>query len=371
MDSKNATSPLLLSPRELLLAELNGALSQWQHGRDHSAIGPRVARDLLAHWSGLRRLSGDPVGDERATHLDELVRSSITELGERMMPLGKGFGATWRRGADELSRTWDNASVEDHDDVAWTAQLLFEELDRLQLAVWTLNELLPGDSPLRPALVAIREEAAEAEHFLDDRPELFLDRVDELSEVLSTGRRNLDQEYPELWATLLKYRRIEEEQEAVEARPPLARLLSTAASVRRPSIRPGQECVTDSSQHAASVEFAQAAGPGNVDPLQKLAVADPPAHLSDYRRAWAHFLACCYQRTPPAAAWLKLFLEAIAANGTFSDDWSERARRVQGLLQQPDQMPGGLKAFSLEPRPLHSRDDLLRWLQELLGPDSL
>jgi len=368
MNSKVSMPPLLLSPRQLLLAELNGTLSQWEHGHDHPVIGPTTARDLLAHWAGLRRLAGDPLGDERGARLDQLVHSAVMELAERMLPLGAGFAAAWRHRAEELSITWDSARLEDHDDIAWSAQLLFEDLDRLQLAIWTLGELLPVVSPMRPVLEQFATQTAEAERFLIERPDLFIDRVAEFAEALSATRPNLEEECPELWATLLKHRRIEEEQESVETG--LAPLQLFAAAAR---FQCALGCVVTAGEpnvaHAADVEYAQAAGAGNGDAiLHRLATDNPAACRGDYRRLWARFLACCHEGTTPAADCLRLFLEATAAAGAeLSGDWKERVQRVQGLCQQRDWEDHyeGTGVFLLEPRRLHTEGDLVRWLHEL------
>jgi hypothetical protein len=186
---------------------------------------PEEARAVLAAWAGLRRLQmGEPDPDE------ERLKALVNDDGARLARLaceGILFDAdAWLGRAAELDRAWDEG--EEAEELDWQTHQLLEQLDHAALNLWALGRLGAPEEAGR--LTTARKAVARAEGFLAARPDLFLSLASDATAVISAARPGLEDDEPELWETLLKYRRIEEARDELETPPERDALLGQAVT---------------------------------------------------------------------------------------------------------------------------------------------
>jgi hypothetical protein len=326
----NERAPVPLSPRDLLTGELPGLLWYWT-----SSSTPEAARALLAAWAGLQRLERTgPDPDE-----DRLNALVLEEAARLVHAAGEGTifdTEDWLRRAEELDRAQDTGS-EDADELHWQAHDLFERLDRADLALWSL-EKLGGPDQNADRLASARSALGQADAYLTSRTDLFLALALDVADVLSAIPMDLDEREPELWATLLRHRRIEEAQDDLEASPDRATLLASARSERVGTVRPASQAQARVTPDDRSPLLMQAAGTGPETgaPLHHLARASPmEAPTTDPGLALAHFLAATWLNTGLQESWRRAFLELEVP--------SEERRRLADLLACLQDLAGKCK----------------------------
>jgi hypothetical protein len=359
------TSPKApLSPRQLVLAEVPGALSLWQEAGGDAALGPAAALDLLATWAGLRRLAGDPLAGSGCQELDRAVRRDTVALAAQLTRLP--FPGDWQERLGHLARTpaLDAETTEAQADEAFS---LFNRLDRLQLALAACEVLLPAAD--RAVLDRLRTATAEAEGSLCDEIDVFALLADEAAALLADYRDDLDDPDP-LWLSLLKHRRV------VEARDRLHSLPSVEQMLTPPLVRP-TVCLSPPtpSNAGAALEYQVAASgsavAGDRDRILERWADERPEddRSADFRRAWDHFLAALFiGNGDNAERWWNEFVR-LTQGVRLEPTWAARKERARQVRQEYDwrNRHRDEKAFELEPqpnRPLHREDferRLHRW----------
>ncbi len=215
----------------------------------------------------------------------------------------------------------------------------------LSLAVPVCGDLIRQDPDLSRALAKARCRAAEIDEALLERPDVIGLAASVMDGLKRTIKSDIDWK-SHWWFSAGKELDVDVEKEW--------KLLTTV--VGPPEV------------------LARAAGSGQLtDPLIDQLASQSPSEVAtvDHRKAWAHFLASAYEGTDPSQ-WLGTFLSLIESAGPLSDDWAKRKHMAEGLAQDRDwkRRYTGEGAFKLDPRPLSSENDLLRWLKELLAPPS-
>jgi hypothetical protein len=213
---RESDRPLPLTPRELLTSRLPALLGSWER-----APTPETAQALLAVWAGLRRLAAGKA-DRDEDRLQAMVREDAPRLtglacAEPLFDLDD-----WLLCAEYLDRAWDKGE-EEAEELDWQTHELFERLDRAGLTLWAVQELAgPGADVEGQATARL----VRAEEFLAERVDLFVCLATDVAAVLSSLRPGLEEE-PQLWETVLKHRRIEEERDELAAVPGRAALLAS------------------------------------------------------------------------------------------------------------------------------------------------
>lgn len=215
----------------------------------------------------------------------------------------------------------------------------------LSLAVPVCGDLIRQDPDLSQALAEARCRAAEIDEPLLERPDVTVFAASAIDGLKGTIKSDIDWK-SHWWFSAGKELDVDVEKEW--------ELLTRVVG--------------------PPVVLARAAGYGQLaDPLIDQLASQSPSELAtdDHRKAWAHFLASAYEGTDPSE-WLGTFLSLIESAGPLSDDWAKRKHKAKGLAQDRDwkRRYTGESAFQLDPRPLSSESDLLRWLNELLAPPS-
>ncbi len=323
--------------------------------------GPAAARDLVAIWAGLRRLSGKEVREAQA-RLDEVVAADAGALAVALTALV--FRADeWRRRVDELDLAWDAGDI-DEEELDWQTYLLFEELDQTSLACWFLsNQVGDRSEPVE----RIAREVDQANAHLTDKAIVFLSLGTDAVAVLSDSQPDLESSDLSLWRTLLKHARIEAARDEVERRPDRAQLVTAIGGEK-------QEWTTrlpaEAASRAAELQYAQAASGPAADPLfRELGRASPediPA--ADYRSASARFLASTAQGTSVREAWRDRFL-TLAREQPLDEEWLIRLYRAENLAGERDWQRHfqNVQVLQLEPRPFTGLTDLAGWVRALVG----
>jgi hypothetical protein len=210
----------------LLTSRLPALLGSWER-----APSAETAQALLAIWGGLRRLAEEKA-DPDEERLKVLVRDDAIRL-TRLACVKPLFDLDdWLQRAESLDRAWDEGA-EEAEELDWQTQGLFERLDRAALMLWAVQELA-GPSADAECLAAARR-LAKAEEFLAERVDLFVCLATDVAAVLSSLRPGLEEE-TQLWETVLKHRRIEEERDELATPPGRAALLASVRLAAAPAV---------------------------------------------------------------------------------------------------------------------------------------
>ncbi len=350
--------PTPLSPRELLLGELPGAMSLWER-----APAPHAAQTVLALWAGLQRLAKiDP--DPARDRLDDLVRAEAARLVRLASQETVLDVDDWLRQGKDLDRAWE-AGDDEAEEIDWRTHQLFERLDRAALTVCAVGMLDSTDADA-DGLAAASDALARADSFLAERTDLFLCLATDVAAVLSAVRPGLEGQQPELWDTLLRHRRVEDARDQMEA--PLDRtawLRSAHSAVSR--VRPS-ESVGISAENKPGGTKMKGWFSGSVPvPVWAAALAACLVVTS-----WIAIWGVAHQTVASPWGWNKpdafpqdlargAYLDRIAAG---AEEWVSQPQKNEAELADriAEFRRGCTKLLYAEHRPLTDRDKA--WLRE-------
>jgi hypothetical protein len=217
MDSQvKEHKPSLQGPHAMLLRRLHELVSLWDRGGERQAPDPDTARELVATWSALNRLSLAEDASDFCYSVDlRIIRAFMPLFCEAVM--AHEFDAdSWQQEMRQLEKDWDERAG-DVDILAQRTRQAFEQLDRTQLFAWFAATCAPYDHvQVQKWLASASQRCEVAEAFLDGHPDLFLCLASELVAVVNASRPLMDEEDELLWETLRKHNWIEEVREVID-----------------------------------------------------------------------------------------------------------------------------------------------------------
>ncbi len=221
-----------LTPQELLLSRLPGLSSLWSHDRDGGTGAYRTAQDLVAAWSGLQRLRSAQPSSETLRRVDDVIRDDAGLLLDAIFS-DEFDRERWLREMEKIDTEWELGRLE-ADELEWRTREAFDALDRTELFAWFAAHRAAPDARIQAWLESSRERCEGAEHFIAERPELFLCLASDMAAVIASSRPGLEESDPRLWETLGKHRRIEEARDEVELISSRHALLAGVPRGRKP-----------------------------------------------------------------------------------------------------------------------------------------
>ena len=358
--------------QSLVEGEVNALVTFWPDICDDDTISSDVAFDLLAIWAHLRRFD--------VASLDEFLGESLTALLSRDKDaiidaaMRNPFPVDWAEVADRIDETWDQ--VTDDDDIANLEDAInehFESLDRASLVAYAVGKLDAARTD-NDRLEKLVDTVELGEEYLADHPDVFLPAAVMASSMLDSYRHDLHEADEQLWETTLKHRSLQELIDEQQNPCQLPKIDSD--TVDSPDADPPNTVLPAShSRETAfqSTDYATAAGEKQpfdvvIDELADESVQE--SGTSDYRIAWAHFLAAMYRGTPDRDDWRIEFLSLTSTETERSLDskWRERIANAKKIVaRNPDwkRQYKGNKVFKLEPEILKNELELRRFLHEL------
>lgn len=318
---------------------------------------PEAAYHALAHAGMLERLVDRRPGSGLEQLLDlpqeeraRLVRDACEFAADFAVPRHfERFFAQDVLDTDELAEIEGALIQRDEFDAA------------LMAADQVVNEFLASDDDLQTQVAGALDAARRFDDRLSQRPDI-------LAVATRIVADSTDPEHYGAW--LVKARQLDEN----FFEPTLLEFLPANENGRQQwapdaLIRLQDELLPERTGRS-SPDYALAAGAGDAwSPLIDRLASEATDEVSqtDYRNAWAHFLAATYRGTTRRAEWRNKFVQLASGAGSLSDDWRERHRRAEELQRDRDweRRYSGEAAYRLEPRPIKNRGELLDWLSEL------
>jgi hypothetical protein len=199
--------PPAANPRDLTVERALACADDWQDAREDPTVAPAKACALLGAWGALCRLFDPQALPPEAAP----VRDVFHITGHGLLAACRQVPAPteWLEQAGHLDRAWDHTTSSDAlRELEGAAVDLFDRLDQDSLAACVARRLaadLAADW-----LAGWSRQVAKNEAFFAAHTHAFLPAAPLAVVVLDACRSGLEEADPELWATTLKHRLLEE-----------------------------------------------------------------------------------------------------------------------------------------------------------------
>lgn len=207
--------PPAIHLRNLAVQRALAFRDDWEDCREDRALAPRKAHALLAAWGELCRFFEPPRLPDDAVLLPGFIHDASHDLLDALRHLPEPI--EWHERAQELDQGWDHTAQSHALQELELASLdLFSQLDADAMAVCMARRLARNSGIGADWLESWSQQVRENESFFIAHRDAFLPAATRAIAILNDCRPDLDEADPDLWATTLKCRYLEELAEELE-----------------------------------------------------------------------------------------------------------------------------------------------------------